>query len=74
MSALHRGDMDGAKNALGELGIEIHNIRDAAKKMEAQQRLVNMREKVRREEGKHHRNNVLDRDEEATTVYVNKDD
>ena len=36
-SALHRGDIQSAKKSLDELGIEIHSINDATKKMEAHQ-------------------------------------
>ena len=57
--------MPSAKKSLDELGIEIHSIQDAAKKMEAHQRLTNMREKVRKEDIRYNRDNILPKDEES---------
>ena len=45
ISALHRDDVPAAKKSLDELSVEIHSIQNAAKKMEAHQRLANIRER-----------------------------
>ena len=67
--------MTGARKSLDELGIEIHSIQDAAKKMEAHQRLANMREKVRTEEAKKSRNDVLQKgDSGDPNNHVSKED
>ena len=67
--------MTGARKSLDELGIEIHSIQDAAKKMEAHQRLASMREKVRTEEAKRSRNDVLQRGDSADpSGHVSKED
>ena len=72
-SALHRNDIPAAKKALDELGVEIHSIQNAAKKMEAHQRLASIREKVRKGETKYNKDNVYQRDEESAPAF-SKDD
>ena len=74
ISALHREDVPAAKKSLDELSVEIHSIQNAAKKMEAHQRLANIREKVRRAETKYNRDHVYTRDEEAVEPAFSKDD
>ena len=74
MSALHRDDVKSAKKSLDELSVEIHSIQNAAKKMEAHQRLANIREKVRKAETKYNRDHVYTRDEESGFPVYSKDD